>query len=612
MAKQPVNIIERHAEKAVLGICAVVLMGAAAMYLVSTPNKIELGNDLVTPGESGQRIRDAGRQLSDRLRDAQPEEVEIVDHAPRFEAASSPLQLAKLSPSLPSPAPWLPPVPDIGEAPPRKGEILLARPIAPIQLNVTQGRSSLDLLPPIQFGNNNQQDTQPQPGLFKADVNWVTVAAMFDQRSQINVCKKAGYKTGRQNPYLVGVDLQRRARQPDGAYADWIDVPAYTPFILPALPAIEIVKGRKDEPMATEETRQRVGDFFALLKRVQADLFRPLFPIKQYGDDWLYPKYDMSIPPLDDELCRLAKRDTGCAERPYPFQSDLAPPVEEKPRSDRELLGEAKAALEDAWTAGRLSDVIRLADEVLNNPEATTRDTDNAQTKKGQAQSDLARLRKPDDDEEEDPVDLVRSQYQIIWAHDASSPMDRGAISGMTYQYRVRVKLYNRFCAVPQDLADATDATKVFVAGDWSEPTEPIYIEPDTRFFVTGGNAFEDAGAKATIFKWFEGEWVSHTFPLETGNRISGTAREAVRVVDGIADRPPIDFDTGATVVDIDYDYMFRPKKDRKKGRFTIESPRETISVVYVDPSGELRQRIMDADRAGAEYKAFKDKVFKP
>ena len=96
--------------------------------------------------------------------------------------------------------------------------------------------------PPVQFGNRGQQGDQPQPGLFKADVNWVTVAALFDQRNQISVCKKAGYKTGRQNPYLVGVDLQRRERQADGSYADWIDVPAYAPFILPPLPTVEIVK----------------------------------------------------------------------------------------------------------------------------------------------------------------------------------------------------------------------------------------------------------------------------------------------------------------------------------------------------------------------------------
>lgn len=613
MAKQPVNIVERHVEKAILGICAAVLLAAIAFFLVSTPNKIELGTDLVGPGEIDQRIRDAGRQLNERLRKAEVEDVEVTDYTPQLEEASSPLALARLEPTIPSPVPYLPPVPDIGEAPPRQGEIRLARVIAPIQLKVTRGRSSLDLLPPVRLNDKDEPTgPPPQPGLFTADVNWVTVAALFDQQKQINVCKKAGYIAERQNPYLVAVDLQRRMRRPDGTWGEWGDVEPYMSRILPPPPTVEIVKGRKDQPIATESTRIRVGAYFALLKRHQADLFRQMFPKKQYGQDWLYPKYDMSVPALDDELCRLYDRDGACEPRPYPVQTDLAPPVEEKPKTDRERLEESKDALDRAFESGRMRDAIRYAEEILDNPAARSRDLDDARGKKIQAENDLARHPDRGGQKPDQPVEVVRSRYQVLWAHDASPPADGGAVSGETYQYRMRVKLYNRFCAVPQDLADAADAAKLFVVGDWSEPTDAVYIEPDTRFFVTGGNPFQDSGAKASVFKWFEGVWVSHTFPLEIGRPISGSAREAVRVVNGIPDRPRIDFDTGTTVVDVDYDYMFRPRKKRSKGRFTIEAPRETIAVIYVDRAGTLRQRIMDADRSSAEYKAFKAKVFKP
>ena len=43
MAKQLVNPIERHIEKAIVGVAGLVLLGAIARYLVTSPNQIDLG-----------------------------------------------------------------------------------------------------------------------------------------------------------------------------------------------------------------------------------------------------------------------------------------------------------------------------------------------------------------------------------------------------------------------------------------------------------------------------------------------------------------------------------------------------------------------------------------
>jgi len=43
MAKQLVNPIERHVEKAVLGLTGLALVAVIALYLVTSPNQIELG-----------------------------------------------------------------------------------------------------------------------------------------------------------------------------------------------------------------------------------------------------------------------------------------------------------------------------------------------------------------------------------------------------------------------------------------------------------------------------------------------------------------------------------------------------------------------------------------
>ena len=40
MAKQLVNPLERHVEKAVVGVAGVILIGVIAQYVVSSPNRL--------------------------------------------------------------------------------------------------------------------------------------------------------------------------------------------------------------------------------------------------------------------------------------------------------------------------------------------------------------------------------------------------------------------------------------------------------------------------------------------------------------------------------------------------------------------------------------------
>ncbi|MEE9295357.1 MAG: hypothetical protein V3W34_10410 [Phycisphaerae bacterium] len=609
MAKQPVSIVERHIEKGILGLCAVVLVAAIVVYLISTPSKIELGGQLVGPGSIDAGIRDQGQRLREKLRSAKPDEVEVVNYVPMFREAAEPLAYAKLGPDMHSPVPFGPRIPDIGEAPPSVGEIKLAKVIAPMKPMVTTGRSTLIRWPAATFGDS--PPTHEFPGAFQFDVNWVTIAARFDQQQQISVCKSAGYDSGRRNPYIVGVDLQRREKRHDGSYADWADVDAYMPLELRDLPEVEIGKGLTGETVASEDTQIRVSQFFDLLREVQADIFRPMFPEKQYGDDWLYPKFEgVDIPALDRELC---PDPSSCDPREYPVQTDLAP-AEEEPKNPREIVRKTLDEVDRLLEQHQWEEARRMAEAAEKMQGATTAQENEAREKIAQArQGVLDDLRRPGRgraDKKQDAGPERKSRYQIVWAHDAAAERFGGSASGKTYQYRMRVRLYNRFCAVPSDLGDAEDSKRVYVVGDWSEPTDDVYIPLDTQFFLTSGNTISRSGAKTTIFKWYEGVWVKHSFPLEMNRPIGGAARETVRLLaGGQPDKPLVRFDAGGKVVDIDYDYMFRPKRRRGRSGFTIESPMPTVALVYVDGDGELRQRILEDDRKSSEYKAFKEKV---
>lgn len=600
MAKQSVSIVERHLEKAVLGVCVVVLLAAVALYLVSSPNTIEMGNDTVSPGIIDAKIAEAGRNLAARLRNVAVDKIEIEDAVPKLMEAVNPLEYARLPRTLPRSVPFLPPVPKVVEPTPQAGEIVLAKVVMPSKPMVTQGRSTLSLVPHAILGQPGI--TPPGPNEinpYKRDVNWVTVAATYDIQRQIDVCKKAGYKPGRRNPYVIGVDLQRRAKLTDGSYSDWADVKSYAPLVAPDPPEVKVVKGIKEQVLEPE-TRERIEEFRALIEQGQLELYRPLFPLSEYGDEWGYPRFaDIDVRALDAEL-------NPDNDRVYPGEvHDGAGP--EQPKKPEELLAEARKFLRvHKWKEAKA-----LAQEVLDMPPVAGPIREDAKQLielANQTALDIRRGRKKDPyvkGGEADVEQRPKSRYQVAWAHDAAVSGENGAQSGRVYQYRMRLRAYNRFCGYPAELKDPKDAEKVLLASDWSEPTDDVYIPPDTRFFLTSGNVIDRKGAKVSVFKWYEGVWVNHAFAIKVGSKIGDKARERIRP----GDRPEIDFDTDATVVDIDYDYLYRPKKEKARRRFTVQSARKTVALVYADSGGHLHQRILAADKGSAEYKSYKEMV---
>ncbi len=618
MAKQPISIVERHLEKGVLGLCAVVFLGAVVMFGVLTPNEIEIDSNRVGPDSVDRHLLDAAHRMRDRLRQASPQPVELEDPGPQFEAASRPIEYAGLSNEMPSPVPFLPRVPQSVGSIPRAGQIRVAHVIAPQQVKVTYNRASIRRIPTFVLNLDTQRKEPPESSpVFPTPVNWVTVSGLFDQQEQMAVFMKAGYAANRRNPYVVRVDLQRREKHPGGGYSDWIDVPAYLPIAPPNPPKVEIVTGVTGNPILAKETEETVGIYFGLIRSLQGDIMRPLFPEVVHGEGWLYPKYaEFDIRSADLELC-TSKEAAGCDPRPYPHQRDIEAGVNTATLSLQVQiegkLGEAQAAI-NAWDWDQAERIIR--DEILNQEGIRREQEEKAQKKlaearQGRLDEQANRIkRKEDGGDEDDPSTGPRSRYQLVWAHDAASAADGGAESGRTYQYRIRFQLYNRFVTSPAQLEDPAEAAQVLVAGEWSQPTADIHVEPDTRFFLTSGSA--TTGAKVTVYKWVEGVWVDHRFPVEIGQPIRGSSRKVVRVMDsGEEDRPLVDFDTGMTVVDIDYDYSYRAKKSHR-GSFTIGPQQRTVALVYTDSQGRLQQRILDADRFSETYKSFGSKVFDP
>ena len=72
MAKQLVNPIERHVEKAVLGLTGLALAAVIALYLVTSPNQIELGQEKVSPSTIDGKVAKKAADVVGRIRAADP------------------------------------------------------------------------------------------------------------------------------------------------------------------------------------------------------------------------------------------------------------------------------------------------------------------------------------------------------------------------------------------------------------------------------------------------------------------------------------------------------------------------------------------------------------
>ncbi|MHC4090876.1 MAG: hypothetical protein ACYSVY_11480 [Planctomycetota bacterium] len=600
MAKQAVGPFERHVEKGILGVTALLLFVAVGYYLVRSPNTLEINGQIAGPGEIDDRVRDAARSVRSRIQDAKPQTELPGDPLPELVARSDLLAYAGVSRTWAQPVPLMPSVPDVGFK--LAGEATLASVVAPGKPECMLGRSTVDLVPPVGIGEEPEDDEE---GLFYEAVNWVTVASTFDRREQQRLCKLAGYESGRRQAYLAGAELQRRRHLPDGTWSEqWDEVPHYAPVLPPYPPQIGLVEFN-EQLVADDASRQIVRRYFDLIKDNQVEVLRPLFPEVIHGDKWRYPLLaGLDIAHLDAEFDE---------ERDYGVEPEPKKKKEEKPKGQRAREKEQLASIRQLLQEGKLDEAKDLAESMERSQPltATKKELKKLIPEIEQAIRDRERDRRrnPTDDDEEDEETRPISPVQVVWVHDA----DLGSVeSGATYQYRMRVLLYNRYAAAPGELKDPRDAEELLLAGPWSEPSDPVAVPQDTRFFLAQGKAKDRDSVKVHAFKWFEGSWVEHTQTLSVGQHIGGEHRARVLLEDGRIDRPYVNFETGAIVVDIDYDRSVRKRRTgRKDGAIEFETA-DTVALVYLDAEGNLHERLLELDSKGDDYKDMKQRVQRP
>lgn len=600
--KGPLNLVELHVEKLVLGLAVVWTVVVAVLFLTG-PNRVEYGGQPYGPGELDEAIASRAQALKQKINGA----TENVEKVPRFSEKLQEQFRAGLGLGTDLPA-TLPRSTTFGAALPELRaeraaiqDLALVTPLPPTR-PVTRTGISLVYRTQASLGEAKSAAPEEEP----VERSWVTVAGYFPALAQTREMTAKGYEGYRAKVFIAGADVQRQEMTASGEFSAWADVEP-----CPAMPRVDIPTPVYDQRTGDVLNQADLERALDLVRTWQMDLAQPDFYRVDAGDHW-------DVPPLDEEESgaeRQAEPPGGGAvppaEPPTPGQPP-APPGGEPPtpgalRDARERIRQALADARGARREKKWAEVVRLVEPILNDPLAGPTDKRAAQRlldearsylnepapTAGQPQTTGERPLVLRDNEDRDPA---------VWFHDDTVE------PGKTYRYRLRVKLWNRYVGKRAMLANAAEADDAVLAGDWSLPSDPITVAPKLHFFVQGPRPSEVPTAGVDVFVWHAGQWYKESFTVQVGDVIGEVRNVRSRLTDA-SGRPvqtSIDFTTGALVLDIRPEESVLYRTSAGRGMFNYGQAKSLV-LVYLDPvDGQVKERIDREDRADAKYTELK------
>ena len=622
MAKQMVGPLERHLEKAILAVAGILLIGSAAMYLVTSPNEIELGGETVTPSTIDAKLAKRASSVRDDIRRAQSDAAAVEVLAPSFESKLDPFRSGRIPLALPSAVSIGPhvPVADPASAAPGQRSLVTVTPLG--QPSATSGRSTF-----VFFDANGDEAF--------SIANWVTLSAVFDVKEQ-TALQRAEYGASRKDVFFGSPRLQRRVQRTDGSWSDddWQDVEPWPAPNLGPPPTVSLVVDSNEITLALASAQDldRYTDDLTE-PRQQLEVLRPLLPGIQNGDGWTFPTLtsyrDVVI--QDQEFLFSENPDADTLDR-----YDTGDEAEVVLGGGRVTLTFAERRKQHEEAYDRFMDSARknrnsedaikaynAAQEIFTDLEAGAGDKNKATRMKKEAEQlefDIERRKKragrrasagvPAAGQGTAQAARQIQPTQQMWAHDAA-PGSVG--SGKTYQYRMRPMVLNGLAGDPQKFRDKQNAAVVLIAGAWTEPVE-VAIPQDTMFFLTSKNKGKGT-AKIQFYKWEEGVWVdSRRFAFSVGDDLKGESRCKLPSPDDPTSvyNALVDFEVDGTIVDIDFERTYRERKRVSSNRTGVKfaAASKACSVVFIDAAGRLHERFVPTDKANPERKVIAGQVW--
>ncbi|MBI5763553.1 MAG: hypothetical protein HZA51_08530 [Planctomycetes bacterium] len=556
MAKKNVSFFDKHIEKVFLGLCAA---GAVAAAVTSFGGS-RFGEDGKGPSDLSMQISEATEKAK-RVLTLSPTEDKPTKPG---ESANDPLvllrdwfgetpkglpEIAKVSPTPPRMQALPPPLPFSADSL-KADKRNLARLVTPTIPVVVSGRSTLNFPENKPLLGSSEEVSVDLINPNASTVSWVSVGAQLDLVQQEANFIAERYATP---AYLTIVKVHLQRKDEGDTARGWQDVNTYLPYT--TIPRPVSADGRPD--LSALQKARRVFD------SESSQVCRPELPGRIGGDK-------MALVPLP-----------FIDESPKPSTDDVLKPETEDVRASRLVSKWTKLARDAMNGKGGfrqpdLDAALIMARAAVAMNGAKEKDAAAAKQVHDDIMSKLPKARKAW------ASSSVRSPDRMmpIVAHDLTG------LPGHTYTYRLRYEVLNVYAGNEAALVNPGDAARVTLFSDWSPESRPVEIPSDIYYYLTKA---DKATGKATVLV------------LRKSARGIDKQEYAVRPGDKIGRKEPqgrkLDFATGATCVDVDFDRVVDGKKD--------------VALVYADPTdGTLYERLLSKDSQDKVLKKLLE--FKP
>ncbi|NLX21812.1 MAG: hypothetical protein GXY55_09100 [Phycisphaerae bacterium] len=623
MAKQNVTMIERHLEKIIIGAAGAVVLVIFVLYVVGSPNAVEVDGRKLGPDQFYTEMRTRAEQARATMQQGQ---LDINPSAgikvPDINQQRSPYDYLGLPKEFT--VAFVPPAPDIPSIADedRPDSIQLAKILPPRPLVATVGRAFARLPDSILVRpGSTGGDVQPPPPITQ-EYHWVALFSAVHRKEQRDEFERVRYAPDRQKLLVAVVEAERQVLLPTGAWSEPEMVTGYSPRKIPVRATVPLHRQDDGTYAILDADRQYIQDYLTLLDSPagQEEILRPQFQefLENRWFAWEVPKqlpglsvqladYGAMLPTEDEGPTprrtveptaaprtatpsrRTTGRDFGGGRGRFPGP-DGAPPV--APRASvTPSPGDAPAAragraeitrlfreADEAITKQEFIQARDLLEQVIQNPDASSKQVEDAQSRLLRIQQDVDRA--------ERELFLAEERRRLAGEQDVGEDVDPfwltdlRIIPGKTYRYRVRLLVFNQYVGLANRLENADDAGKVTLAGEWSEWSDPVQVQPVRYLFIT--KAANANTATLEIREWVRGEW-----KMGFGDRQVGELAAFSTGGD--------EFVYGAIVAGVNDQYTYQERSVGRDGAISYRE-RQTAAAILLTADGDVAEHVVARD----------------
>ncbi|MFA6133341.1 MAG: hypothetical protein WC869_04910 [Phycisphaerae bacterium] len=574
MAKGGMEIIEKHVEKGVVGVCGACLLLSLFHWVFSSPRSMLLDGAAIPPANIDSAVLSRASEAKAKINAQRPEPLP----EPNFLAEIQALQLRPLNAKVMDAnavaafgTPRLPLEP---------GEIIEEHPIDPVELT--------DVIPPPRRPLVKAERELPnKPSEKLADVLAAHVVAEYPWKELADAwgakLKNAGSLITR--PVPVGLEAEVEEWLPEGQWSEPRKVSqvrmehpdtagqSMREPVLPPYNGANVVE--------ISDLRKMLGDpnggWTSYL--MQPDYWQILWPSAGWVD------WKVTLP--EAEVSKAYAADANAGRVVGPDGMPISPGAATPAASPSPVMNMGGASFARQRAAAMLARE-REDESAARRSQAPPMTPESVVTVSvaGGAAS------KPPTPTLVPPLDYQQGKNSLlVWFHDNS--LDPSKI----YRYRLRVKLINPVWGFENMVTDRKFAVQPFLWTAFSDWSEPIRIPQATEFFLTGASSGQGA-ATVKVFARSLGQQVMQQFSVVPGQSIGMPKQiKQAHPITGAEDKQSVDFSTHAVVVALEF-------KEAAPGA------RSGVEMVYLDDQGKLRT-MTDVRTGDPEYLRYADLVKK-